>query len=140
MNAAGYRLIDHTADFGIKIFGRDAIDLYRNAALALADLLVRGSTDRPSSRRDLRIQGADPADLMVNWLRELLYLWNGYQRITVDVDIRELYDHHLNALVTLSDFDPQQHHILHEIKAVTYHQVAVEQGERGWWARVIFDV
>jgi len=35
-----YHLIDHTADFGIQVFGSDSQELFINAALALFDVIT----------------------------------------------------------------------------------------------------
>jgi SHS2 domain-containing protein len=40
----------------------------------------------------------------------------------------------------LKRYDPQRHPIDTEIKAVTYHQLRIEQREARWEARVIFDL
>jgi SHS2 domain-containing protein len=37
-------------------------------------------------------------------------------------------------------FDRTRHRLLTELKAVTWHQLAVRQRDDGWWARVIVDV
>ena len=135
----GYRFIDHTADFGVEIWGRDAVQLFEQAAIALIDLLVTAA-DVPADRTDtVEIQGQDWPDLMVNWLRELLYLHTGMERVVTAVRIEELSATCLQAKVDSLRFEIGVHRLNHEIKAVTYHQIAVGPGENGWQARVIFD-
>jgi SHS2 domain-containing protein len=36
--------------------------------------------------------------------------------------------------------DPARHQIFTEIKAVTFHGMRLERGEKGWEAQIIFDV
>jgi len=36
--------------------------------------------------------------------------------------------------------DPARHSLAHEVKAVTYHGLAVEQVPDGWRAEVILDI
>ena len=81
----GYRFMDHTADFRLEIFGLDAGDLFVQAAGALTDLIVDPKPLQGRHQRTLTVSGDDWADLMVNWLRELLYLWNGEQLLVRDV-------------------------------------------------------
>lgn len=135
-----YRLMDHTADLGMEVFGRDPWELYTNAADALYDILVQGPTARDCEQRSFTIGGADRADLMVNWLRELLFLWNGRQQVVHRVAIEALSETYLEAKAMTLDYDPDRHHILREIKAVTYHRVAVEQCKSAWRAQIYFDV
>lgn len=135
-----YELIDHTADLGLRIFGRDLPDLFEAAAFAVFDRITDIGALRGMERRVLEISGADWPDLMVNWLRELLYLWNGERRLIKQARILAIQEYHLSAEIRYDSFDPDLHRIEEEIKAVTYHQIAVEPAGSGWEARIIFDV
>jgi SHS2 domain-containing protein len=136
----GYRFIDHTADFGLEIFGADAEDLFVQAAKALTDLLTDPRTLQGRQQRTLAVTGDDWADLMVNWLRELLYLWNGEEQLVHDVSIETLEQARLVAKVGTDAYHPDTHSIRNEIKAVTYHQIEVGPHQDGWRAQVIFDI
>ena len=49
-------------------------------------------------------------------------------------------DDHVRAEYTYDEFDPQQHEILKDVKAVTYHGISVDRTDTGWEATIIFDV
>jgi len=135
-----YHLIDHTADFGIHVFGADPEELFANAAEALSDAIteVEGLIDHDSC--NITVSGKDWSDLMINWLREVLYLWNGRERLVKSVRIRSLSEKRLTAEVVFDPYDPRRHVIKTEIKAVTYHQIQVKHSHSGWVARIIFDI
>ena len=135
-----YRLIDHTADFGIHVFGSDLKDLFTNAALAMFDLITDIKSLKSADESSLNIKGDDRPDLMVNWLRELLYIWNGKEKLVGSVDIISIAENELAAKIKFDSFDPARHSIKNEIKAVTYHQIQVNQVANGWESRIIFDV
>ena len=135
-----YRLIDHTADFGIHVFGADPKDLFANAALAMFDQIVAIDTLKGTGEYNLDITGDDWPDLMVNWLRELLFLWTGKAMLVKKVDILSIAEYKLSAKLHVDPFDLNRHEIKIEIKAVTYHQIQVESGPAGWEAKIIFDV
>jgi protein archease len=135
-----YRLIDHTADFGIEVFAGDAGELFSEAALALFDQVVDRRCLKGTHRRRVAVTGADWADLMVNWLRELLYLWNGDRFLLCRVAIDGISTRRISATALVDMFDPVCHDIESEIKAVTYHQARVVSEPGRWSARVIFDV
>ena len=135
-----YKLIDHTADFGIHVFGTDPVELFANAAFATFDMLTEIDSLKSLEAATIRVTGDDWPDLMVNWLRELLYFWNGKELLVKKVKILALSENKLSANVELDPFDPDRHEIKIEIKAVTYHQIQVSSGPEGWEARVIFDV
>jgi SHS2 domain-containing protein len=135
-----YKLIDHTADFGMQVFGSDSKELFTNAALALFDVITEMDvlTGRDSCR--ITVSGEDWADLMINWLREILYLWNGKQRLVKSIQILSLSENKISAKIYFDAYMPDRHIIKTEIKAVTYHQIQVKSGPSGWKARVIFDI
>lgn len=144
MMSRGYRFLDHTADFGVQVWGRDARQVFEGAAEALMDLLFITGDLAAEREEVIDIDGRDWADLMVNWLRELLFLWAGRQRVPSGWQIDTLTANRLRATVGSARFDPKIHRLNHEIKAVTYHQIDVGpvqdgKGNMTWRARVIFD-
>jgi len=140
MIKAKYTLLDHTADFGIEVTGADQKILFVNTALAMFDLITHSNTLIGKNECDLHVQGSDTCDLMVNWLRELLYFWNGKKMLVKTANIHSISEKELSVKITYDLFDPDIHEIKNEIKAVTYHQIKVEQNSEGWIANVIFDV
>ncbi|OQC53809.1 MAG: hypothetical protein BWX55_00842 [Deltaproteobacteria bacterium ADurb.Bin022] len=78
--------------------------------------------------------------MLINFLRELLYLFNGEQFITGNCEIIEFSNKKIQARLTGGSFNNKKHLIKTEIKAVTYSGAKVEKIESGWKARVIFDV
>ena len=135
-----YKLINHTADLGIHVFGTDPVELFANAAFATFDMLTEIDSLESLKTTNLRVTGDDWSDLMVNWLRELLYFWNGKELLVKKVQILALSEKELSANVELDPFDPDRHEIKIEIKAVTYHQIQVSEGPKGWEAKIIFDI
>jgi SHS2 domain-containing protein len=81
---SNYKFFDHTADIGVEISGRTKKELFANAANALFDILIENNDSKSKSaektqkrQRTVTVDGADPEDLLINFLRELLYLFNG---------------------------------------------------------------
>lgn len=135
-----YRLIDHTADFGIQVFGADVKELFVNAAQAMFDQIVDTDTIKGLEETNIRVAGTDWPDLMVNWLRELLFLWNGREMLVKTSAVLSLSEYCLSATVNFDPYNPDHHVINSEIKAVTYHQIEVTDGATGWESKIIFDV
>lgn len=138
-----YRVFDHTADLGIEVLGKTQADLFSRAALALVDLLVEGvdaQTAASTQTRTLVIDGADNTDLFVNFLREILYLFNGEGFVLTACRVGRIDDRKLTAEISGDRYDVRTHRVKTEIKAVTYHQAAVVQTVKGWRGRIVFDV
>jgi len=135
-----YRVIDHTADFGLHVMGADPADLFEKAGLAMFDVLTDVTVLKGSATQSIRVEGDGWPDLMVNWLRELLYLWSGEEKLVHSIQVEELKATALKAIVKFDTFRPACHRINNEIKAVTYHQIQVKPAGEGWEARIIFDM
>jgi len=137
-----YKLFDHTADIGVEIYGRTKKDLFANAVEVLADLLTERKTGAKSEtqQKTITVEGADVADLLINFLREILYRFNGENFVTGSCEIMKFTDKELEARLTGELFNTQSHFMKTEIKAVTYSGLNVEKVKSGWKAKVIFDV
>lgn len=135
-----YRLFNHTADLGIDVFGETQADLFSHAALALFDLMVDAAGMQTTQCREMVIEGADWTDLFVNFLREILYLYNGEGLVLTACRIAQIDEKHLTAEIRCGRYDARTHRVKTEIKAVTYHQAAVVETVKGWQGRIVFDV
>jgi len=124
---------------GIHVVGDSAKDLFQNAAMALMDQLVETMGLFAREEKRITIEGNDRPDLLVNWLREILYLWTGEELLVQSVQIESIAENNLAAHLWIDPFSSERHTLKTEIKAVTYHQVqAFDTGNR-WEAIVIFD-
>lgn len=140
MDIMHYEIIDHTADFGIEVWGKDLKELFENAAYAMFDAITDTKELNALSEISVSVMGEDWPDLMVNWLRELLYLWTGKEQLVRIINITSISEYSLSANIKFDHFDPDRHSIKTELKAVTYHQIRVEKKDATWEAGIIFDV
>ena len=124
----------------MRVFGADLGELFAHAAWGLFDLMTDARSIEPSDSRRLAVEATDLEDLLVRWLGELLYTYDTERFLTANVTFHTLEPTCLQATLWGETFDAGRHPIDTEIKAVTYHQVAVEHLEAGWRARVIFDI
>mgnify|MGYP001156589594 FL=1 len=139
---SNYKFFDHTADIGVEVTGQTRKALFVNAAEALFEVMIENKTGRVSGKhqKKITVEGSDVADLLINYLRELLYLFNGEHFITGSCEIIEFSNKKLQARLTGESFNNKKHSIKTEIKAVTYSGATVKRVESGWKARIIFDV
>ena len=135
-----YEPLDHTGDLGMRVFGADLHELFVHAAWGLFDLMTDAERIEPRNSRELAVEAIDLEDLMVRWLGELLYAYDTERFLTASAAFRTLEPTRLRATLRGEPFDAARHPIDTEIKAVTYHQIAVERLDTGWQARVIFDI
>jgi SHS2 domain-containing protein len=135
-----YHTFDHTADLGLAINGASEEKLFANAAFAIFDIITDLNRVEARDARRIAVEGDNREDLLINFLREVLYLYNGERWLLKEIRIIRISKKGLEAEALGEPFDEQKHEICKEIKAVTYHQAEVRQTPAGWTARVIFDV
>jgi len=135
-----YKTFNHTADLGVEICGPDHNQLFINAGITLFDLISGSGDIEENTDLPVAVEGSGYEDLMVSWLRELLYLHQVKGYLLSTFIIHRLDESLLRATVKGERFDARRHELLREIKAVTYHQLKIEQGQAGWTARLVFDI
>jgi len=135
-----YQLIAHTADFGIRLKGKDLPELFQKAALAVFDIVAQKKKNLSSGKKEIKISlhAEDIAGLFISWLNELLSLSATRKIIFSDIQILKLENNHLEALAKGEDIE--NYTLNTEIKAATYHDLELKQVPGGWQAKVIFDV
>ena len=135
-----FKILDHTADLGITVRGYDLQNLFESAAKSMLQVMFGENYAEGSKTLKLSVQGEDLADLMVRWLGEILYIFEGENEMVTDVEIDSIVPSHLYATVKTIPFNPDMHEIFCEIKAVSYHQIQVAKKNHRWKARIIFDL
>lgn len=135
--------IDHTADVGVEVEAASLDELFAGAAFALTDVLTDAAAVAPARTVEVVLEAADRELLMVEWLEELVYLYDteallvGRAEVEVDDGAAGAA---LRATLRGERLDPDRHTVKVAVKGVTYH--GLEVGRRGgrWRARVIFDI
>ncbi|MBM4142186.1 MAG: archease [Lentisphaerae bacterium] len=132
--------LEHTADAGIEVRAASAAELYARAAWGMFSLLTDPARVRPAESWPVRVTAPDRETLMVRWLSALNVRHQTERRLFGAFEVQECSATELRATVRGEPFDPARHGLHGEIKAVTYHMLAVAETEGGWLARVLFDV
>ncbi len=134
-----FREFDHTGDVGIELRARSRVELFARATLALARLMVEPDGIAAIERQEIEVRAGNDTDLLHDLLAAALnrflidgFIWGDAKAVERDGAI----------VVALfgERFDRRRHRLLTEIKAVTYHRLAVEHGRGSWRATVVFDI
>jgi SHS2 domain-containing protein len=135
-----FEIVDHTADVGIVAYGADIKELFSNATLALFSLITEPENIEEKLHRDLEIVSEDRDSLLIEWLNELIYLFDAEHILFHRFDIEDLSYNQLKATCYGESFDPLRHKIKTGVKAATYHMLKIDKGGSGYKAQVIFDI
>lgn len=135
-----YELFEHTADLGLRARAADLDALFAEAAACLFSAIVEDpGTVRAETAVTVELAGTDREFLLFDWLKELLYRYDGEHLLfgRFEVQVRE---DGLTGAAWGEPVDPERHVLLHEVKAITYHELKVEKTDDGWLAEVIVDI
>ncbi len=137
-----YEFFDHTADVGVRVFGATLPELFAHAAAALYAAMGRFElAPEPAATRRLRLTSANLEELLHDWLADLLYDFSTGPTLYREFRFTELGPAGLTAELRGGRVDYARSETHEEIKAVTYHRLAVtRQADGSWLATVILDV
>jgi protein archease len=132
----GFREHAHTADWELEVWAPDLPALLEQAASGL--YTISGVKLKPGGDQihKITLHSADAESLLVQFLSELLWFEQdqnlAFDYISVTVDD----DYNLNANLEGSSIIKMDK----EIKAVTYHNLAVRASDTGLSVNIVFDV
>jgi SHS2 domain-containing protein len=137
---SGFRILEHPSDLGIEAWGPDLAEMFRQSALALTSVIVDPTSLDAVEQRVLNIQGSDTENLLVRWLSEILYLYDGEDFLLAEVGIQNLDAYSIRAVLLGERVNATRHRFRTDVKAVTYHQLKVVAEPGNWLATVFLDI
>ena len=69
-----YELIDHTADVGVKAYGKTISEAFENAAKGMFDIITDKSEIENIGQYNIELKAPDLEQLLVDFLSDLLFL------------------------------------------------------------------
>ncbi|MBD3224481.1 MAG: hypothetical protein GF313_07115 [Caldithrix sp.] len=140
-----FREIEHTADVGLEVWGKSLSDLFLNAATGYYNLVLK---NHPAStdfiEKTLELQEETPEELLVAFLSELNYLVNSHFLIGhyfYPFNLEQRPDNQrLTCKVRFITIPASLRDKLAEIKAVTYHQLSIENQDGWMYTKIFFDI
>lgn len=135
-----HELFEHTADLGLRATAPDLNALFAEMAACLVSAMVEDPTTVNANEEvQIEIAGTDRDYLLFDWLKELLFRFETDRTLFASFEVN-VTDGGLTATVRGEVYDPAQHVLSHEVKAITYHELKVEQTADGWLSEVIVDI
>ena len=137
-----YRILPHTTDIRLKIYGQSLKELFLNSSLGVAELLGIKLLPRhtlPQKKRIVRLEANDVETLLIGWLNEILYIIQTRRFLPASVVITHCDGKELRAALT-GKYSGEEIPLLREIKAATYHNLKVSKRGKLFRTEVLFDL
>jgi SHS2 domain-containing protein len=137
---SGFEILEHTADLKLRAWGGSLEGLFRSAAegfyYVIGDLVLTGESQAVS----IELEAPDATDLFHDWLAELLFRFDARRVQLAAMQFDRIDDHRLVVRAQQRRIDPARSRFNAEVKAVTYHGLAVEERQGRYEATVILDL
>ena len=131
----GFEEIPHTADWSVRVWAQDLPSLFAESARAMNALAGTVIAQGPRLKRTFESDGPDFESLLVAFLSELVYLQEqenlAFDTFQIRTNGKHIAAQMEGAQITSTD---------KAIKAVTYHDLKVEETLRGYEVVIVFDV
>ena len=135
-----YEFFDHTADIGIRVFAATLAGLVQPAGQALYEVIGELAPGGEPEALRLSFSGDEPALLLRDYLAELLRRFETDGQIVTQVEVEEFDDARLAVAARLCRVDRQRSALEREVKAITYHELAIRRSADGYEATCIVDI
>ena len=135
--AAGFEILEHTADVGVRSWGPTLEETFRQATLGLLDIVGAWKPGRGAPEA-IEVEAHDLGGLLVDWLGEVLYLQEVRDVVVSAVTLDAVTGDRANGSVELAERPVEIEGTA--VKAITYHQLSVDQSPGGWVATVYLDI
>jgi SHS2 domain-containing protein len=140
MPAERIERIEHTADVALRLTANARSDLFLLGAKGLYDVIGQIHPGTEAAERPLTLSASCAEDLFHDWLAEMLYAFDVRREVLESATFTTLTPTHLAACIDWRKVDLERSSLIVEIKAVTYHQLAIRSVGDALQATVVFDV
>jgi len=135
-----FEILEHPADIGFRAFGGTLEELFANAAVAMVSIACEIEDVAPRIEYTLSATGEDYESLLVNWLGEVLYWFDGKRIAPREFRVTQLTPESIRAAAWGEPRDGERHRSKLIVKAVTWHQLKIARSDGGWMAEVYLDI
>jgi SHS2 domain-containing protein len=135
-----WETFEHEADVGLLVRGGSGPELFAAAGRALFELVCCVDAVVERERYEIAGQADDVEALLVDWLNDLVFLFEGRSVVCRRFTFLEWSATAYRAEAFGEPVDAARHEPRDLVKAATYHGLSVRQLRDRWEARVILDV
>jgi len=130
------------ADAAFEATGRDLAEVFSASARALFTIMVDLERVKPLISRQVTLAAESEEELLYAWLSELVYLKDVHRELYSDFEAVIVVGNPLQLRANMSGdtIDNLAGMTLTDVKAITYHSLAIVPTENGLKATVVVDL
>jgi SHS2 domain-containing protein len=142
-----FEVVDHTADIGLKVWGKNFSQLLKNAACGMYSLICQVEQVEKKLCKKVCVEFSPTSEqelLLVIFLNELLYITSTKMLVFKDfkVKIKNFFNKKIVVESTClgERYNSQKHGKFLELKAATYHNLKISKRNGFLYTKIFFDV
>jgi SHS2 domain-containing protein len=140
MLPGGFEVLEHPADIGFRAYASTLAEVYVASAIAMLSIADDPAAAEPRVRYPLAVESGDRESLMVDWLSEVLYWYDGKGIAFREFQVEAFREDAIRAIGLGEPRDAERHRARVIVKAVTYHQLKIERRGDLWVTEVYLDI
>jgi len=140
MAAREFEILEHPADIGFRAFGETLPELFARSAVAMLSIAGDPPAVEPREPYSLHVESGDREALLVDWLSEVLFWFDGRRIAFREFRVDRFSDTAIDATGMGEPRTADRHRSRLMVKAVTYHQLKIERRDGLWTADVYLDI
>lgn len=139
-----YKFVEHPADIAIEVEGNSLEEIFISACHAWQNVVINFNSTINESSKKFILNGINPEILLIDLLNELNFQL--YSKKWVFITIQNMIiektdsNYHLEVEMFGQTFNPGIHTMKEEIKAITYHQMKIEEVGNHLRTLIVFDI
>ena len=135
-----YEQFSHTADIGVRVFGKTLKELFENAAFAMFDIIADLEGLEGPIVKEFELTAPNQEELLIAWLDELLYHFYTKGEIYYKFEVSELTKDFIRGKAFGRSVAENRNRLKTEIKAATYYNLKIIKKDDYYEVDIVFDV
>lgn len=139
-----FEFLEHTGDAYIAAYGKDLVNAFETAALAMFDVMTEVERVNTAVEDCVEVEAEDEYALLYSWLEDLLAksdinktLYSKFKILSIE---KTPEGFKLQAKIWGEKFSPEKHLQKVGVKAVTYHRMEILKETKKVTLRFILDI
>ena len=131
----GFVELAHTADWSVRVWGKDFNELLAEAARAMNTMAGVQTSESSMVKRAFVVDNADEESILISFLTELIY-YQEHDNLAFSTFVNKIRGHQIDIRMRGSKIIS----IEKVVKAVTWHNLKIEHTLLGYETEIVFDV
>jgi len=124
-----YEFLPHISDSMFRAYGSTLEQAFENSALAMMNVMIDTSSVSLVEKRKIEITSDELESLLVDWLSEIIFLFETEYLIFGDFKIDYIKDYSLKAVASGEYINLSRHSFVTHVKAITYHKLKIKKNK-----------